>query len=45
MIVQTGSIGVKDGWTRQGVWDVVNSSEEVSLIRPASDIPLLKRRE
>jgi hypothetical protein len=46
MIVQKWSIGLKEDWTEKKVWDVVNASEEISLIRPSSDIPLvLKRRE
>lgn len=44
MIIQKWSVHLKEGWTVQMVWDVVNASEEVLLIRPISDIPLVCRK-
>jgi len=44
MIVQKWSIHLTEGWAAKKVWDIVNASEEVLLIRPTSDIPLVCRK-
>ena len=44
MIVQKYTVHLKEGWTREQVWDGLNTSVQTTTIRLRSPIPLVFKR-
>ena len=40
MVVGNWSVGLKDGWTAEQVWDVIYKSESILTLGPTQGIPL-----
>ena len=44
MVMQKWSVHLREDWSEQQAWDVLDASEEYLLIRPSSHIPLVFKK-